>query len=85
MRKKQFEIISANLQNKKAYNFEYFTGEDLIEGEYIKYSDNNGFVNAEVVRNTPHAFSHFTYHASQGKLVIVDIQGKFQKTTRETF
>jgi len=37
-----------------AYDFHLFTGEDLIEGEYIKYSDNNGFVNNENARNTPH-------------------------------
>ena len=34
-----------------------------------------GFVADEVVRNTPHAFSHFTFEASGGEQIVVDIQG----------
>src|SRR4051794_27354171 len=45
-----------------------------IEGQYIKHSDNHGFVNTGIERNTPHAFSHFTFEASQRRLVVVDIQ-----------
>ncbi|CAI8024663.1 Eukaryotic elongation factor 2 kinase [Geodia barretti] len=48
--------------------------EHLIEGDYIKYNSNSGFV-SDVNRLTPHAFSHFTFERSQHQLIIVDIQG----------
>ena len=49
--------------------------EHLIEGEYIKYNSNSGFV-SDMNRLTPHAFSHFTFEMSQHQLIIVDIQGE---------
>ena len=49
--------------------------EHLIEGDYIKYNSNSGFV-SDVNRLTPHAFSHFTFERSQHQLIIVDIQGE---------
>jgi len=56
-----------------------YGAEDLIEGTYIKHSDNNGWVASGAdqipMRNTPHAFSHFTYEASGHRFIVVDIQG----------
>ena len=49
------------------------TLEPYLEGEYRKYSNNDGVTLNN--RNTPQAFSHFTYENSDHKLVIVDIQG----------
>lgn len=55
--------------------------EEYIPGLYVKYSNNNGFVGTETSttegreRNTPQAFSHFTFVASDYKLMVVDIQG----------
>jgi len=48
--------------------------EPYISGHYKKHSNNFGFVDSED-RNTPAAFSHFTYQESGGKLMVVDIQG----------
>jgi hypothetical protein len=48
--------------------------EPFLKGTYKKYSNNFGFVSPDE-RNTPHAFSHFTYHASGGKMLVCDIQG----------
>jgi elongation factor 2 kinase len=48
--------------------------EHLIDGDYIKYNSNSGFV-SDMNRLTPHAFSHFTFERSQHQLIIVDIQG----------
>ncbi|VDK67551.1 unnamed protein product [Onchocerca ochengi] len=48
--------------------------ERFIEGEYIKYNSNSGFV-ADVCRKTPQAFSHFTFERSGHQLIVVDIQG----------
>jgi myosin-heavy-chain kinase len=47
--------------------------EPFIEGEYQKHSNNSGAILGD--RNTPQAFSHFTYEESKHELVIVDIQG----------
>ena len=50
-----------------------FCVERFLEGEYIKYNSNVGF--ADDHRNTPQAFSHFSFERSNGQLLIVDIQG----------
>ena len=46
---------------------------EVITGEYHKWMDNNG--NVDDLRNTPHAFAHFTYEASGQQMMVVDIQG----------
>jgi hypothetical protein len=33
------------------------------------------FLNGNVTRNTPQAFSHFTYEASSHSLLVCDVQG----------
>eukprot|EP00914_Ancora_sagittata_P024081 GHVO01047919.1.p1 GENE.GHVO01047919.1~~GHVO01047919.1.p1 ORF type:complete len:716 (-),score=143.89 GHVO01047919.1:798-2945(-) len=48
--------------------------EHYIEGKYIKYNSNSGFVE-ETLRLTPQSFSHFTFERSGHQLIIVDIQG----------
>lgn len=48
--------------------------EPRLEGPYKKYSNNFGYVDKED-RNTPQAFSHFTYQYTNGKMIVVDIQG----------
>lgn len=48
--------------------------EHYIEGEYIKYNSNSGFVE-EHLRLTPQAFSHFTFERSGHQLIVVDVQG----------
>lgn len=50
------------------YHLEHF-----IEGEYIKYNSNSGFVDDS--RSTPQAFSHFTFECSNHQLMVVDVQG----------
>eukprot|EP01089_Gocevia_fonbrunei_P007153 TRINITY_DN18206_c0_g1_i1.p1 TRINITY_DN18206_c0_g1~~TRINITY_DN18206_c0_g1_i1.p1 ORF type:complete len:508 (+),score=55.93 TRINITY_DN18206_c0_g1_i1:150-1526(+) len=48
--------------------------ERYIEGPYRKHNNNYGYVSDDE-RNTPQAFSHFTYEASKKTLLICDIQG----------
>lgn len=48
--------------------------EQLLRGHYAKHSNNFGFVSPED-RNTPQAFSHWTWVHSGGKLLVCDIQG----------
>lgn len=49
--------------------------EHYIEGKYIKYNSNSGFVRDDNLRLTPQAFSHFTFERSGHQLIVVDIQG----------
>ncbi|KAM9463135.1 eukaryotic elongation factor 2 kinase isoform 3-T3 [Clarias gariepinus] len=49
--------------------------EHYIEGQYIKYNSNSGFVRDDNIRLTPQAFSHFTFERSGHQLIVVDIQG----------
>jgi hypothetical protein len=51
--------------------------EPLLEGTYVKYNDNNGGVFAQEgrVRETPQAFSHFTYLTTKHQWLVCDLQG----------
>jgi len=51
--------------------------EHHIDGNYIKYNSNSGFVdeNHGPCRMTPQALSHFTFERSGHQLIVVDIQG----------
>jgi hypothetical protein len=53
---------------------QFMACEEYLPGVYAKYNNNGGWL-SEDARNTPQAFSHFTYGYSQRKLIIVDIQG----------
>jgi len=52
----------------------FATVEKKLSGSYKKHTNNYGFVSAED-RNTPQAFSHFSWVQSGGKLLVCDIQG----------
>jgi elongation factor 2 kinase len=60
--------------------------ERYISGNFMKYSDNFGYVKGatpsptaptqkEEYRQTPQAFSHFSWENSQHRYIVVDIQG----------
>ena len=49
--------------------------EAYVAGAYIKHSSNAGFVETAAARATPHAFSHFTFDATDGSELVVDVQG----------
>lgn len=67
---KPAQDISSNIEDVACfYHIERF-----MEGEYRKYNSNTGFVD-EQLRNTPQAFSHFTFERSGHRLLVVDIQG----------
>jgi len=48
--------------------------EKFIPGVYFKYTDNSFWEN-ELHRNTPAAFSHFSYEVSHHEILVCDIQG----------
>ena len=47
--------------------------ERFIAGPYRKHNNNFGYV-SEDERNTPQAFSHFSYEVSSHKILVCDIQ-----------
>lgn len=46
--------------------------ERFLDGKYEKYNSNVGYA---VTRNTPQAFSHFSFETSGGSVMVVDVQG----------
>eukprot|EP00667_Euglena_gracilis_P006207 EG_transcript_6258 len=59
---------------KKPYDL-YFC-EPYVDGQFEKYNNNDGDVGPrDAERNTPQAFSHFSYFHSGRQHLIVDIQG----------
>jgi len=56
--------------NKQICSAEYF-----IDGKFEKHNNNYGYINDDTERNTPQAFSHFSYEDSGGTMIVVDIQG----------
>ncbi|XP_066131992.1 eukaryotic elongation factor 2 kinase isoform X1 [Saccopteryx bilineata] len=73
---KQVDIMQmCVLELKDRVGGPLFHLEHYIEGKYIKYNSNSGFVRDENVRLTPQAFSHFTFERSGHQLIVVDIQG----------
>lgn len=67
----QVSVIEfVNRPGRPLFHLEHF-----IEGKYIKYNSNSGFISSENMRLTPQAFSHFTFERSGHELVVVDIQG----------
>lgn len=72
---KQVEFIKAALLELVSRNGSPLIGvERFIDGPYHKHNNNYGFVSDDD-RNTPQAFSHFTYQASKKTVLICDIQG----------
>nr|XP_020655217.1 eukaryotic elongation factor 2 kinase isoform X2 [Pogona vitticeps] len=73
---KQVDIVQTciiemmNRPGKPLFHLEHY-----IEGKYIKYNSNSGFVRDENIRLTPQVFSHFTFERSGHQLIVVDIQG----------
>jgi len=72
---KKIEFLPAYIMELKQREGSPVCGvERFITGHYQKYNNNRGWI-SEVERNTPLAFCHFTWEASQRKLLICDIQG----------
>ncbi|XP_072311829.1 eukaryotic elongation factor 2 kinase isoform X3 [Eucyclogobius newberryi] len=63
-------VEMVNRPDKPLFHLEHY-----IEGKYIKYNSNSGFVRDDNIRLTPQAFSHFSFERSGHQLIVVDIQG----------
>lgn len=55
----------------------WLTMEPFIEGDFVKFTSNNGQVDKQLEANHPAvgAFSHFTYCRTEGMLMVTDLQG----------
>ncbi|XP_028416007.1 alpha-protein kinase 2-like [Dendronephthya gigantea] len=54
----------------------YVTIEEYIDGEFVKYINNDGYICEDGdICNKAQAFAHFTYEKSEGKLIVLDVQG----------
>ncbi|XP_038062570.1 alpha-protein kinase vwkA-like [Patiria miniata] len=56
------------------------TIESLVQGRYVKFLNNFGYVNPSEDTLVPEAFSHFTYHESNGEILVTDLQGVYNQT-----
>ena len=61
----------------KIGNDEYVTIEEMVDGTFVKYINNNGEVCGEDVDLTEKAecLAHFSYERSQKEVMVLDIQG----------
>lgn len=54
----------------------FMVGERYLPGNFRKYNSNHGYADLEVPGSeVAQAFSHFTFEASRGELMVVDLQG----------
>ena len=62
-------------------NYRFVSVEPYLDGHYLKYNTNNGYVRPvreEATRldiETCQAFSHFSFQRTGGKEMVVDLQG----------
>lgn len=56
---------------------EYVTVEEYIEREFVKYINNNGdlWQPSDEIVDMAECFAHFTYEKSDGKIMVLDLQG----------
>jgi hypothetical protein len=74
-------IVTTCLKSKSdvASGYECISLEPFIEGTYVKYNNNCGYVNEDIpddrYNQAAQAFSHFTFERSQGRFLVSDLQG----------
>ncbi|CAE7626585.1 ak1 [Symbiodinium sp. KB8] len=69
-------LYSYNRPGAGASEKSYFVAEQYLEGDFVKFNSNNGYVNeTHPSSELMQAFSHYTFVKSRGKLLVVDLQG----------
>ncbi|KAL8243958.1 hypothetical protein R6Q59_010216 [Mikania micrantha] len=77
-------IVTTCLKGKKktatdSDEQDFLSLEPFIEGTYIKYNSNCGYVNNDLpddsLNQAAQAFSHFTFERSRGRFLVCDLQG----------
>jgi hypothetical protein len=78
-----YEIQRDNMGNigtnnlSQSHPYKYYTAENYIKGEYVKYNNNAGWISQNVTDQVllAQAFSHFSWQITKGYLCVVDLQG----------
>ncbi|KAI1135613.1 hypothetical protein F5Y05DRAFT_393956 [Hypoxylon sp. FL0543] len=74
-------VITAALTSKSSADIKdaCISLEPYIDGTYIKYNNNSGYVNEDIpddpFNHAAQAFSHFTFERSWGRFLVDDLQG----------
>jgi hypothetical protein len=68
-------VVLLQLVNSNGQVTEVFNAEPYMSGEFTKLTNNTDWKNKDRRTDLVLAYSHFTYQASNGNLIIVDIQG----------
>lgn len=57
-----------------------FIMEPFLRGVFVKFNNNSGYVQkAHAASDVAQAFSHFSYHESEGRMLVVDVQGIYSE------
>jgi elongation factor 2 kinase len=59
-----FDVIFSCFRFVERPNRPLAAAEPFVNGKYVKHNNNAGYVENDLHRSTPQAFSHFTYQAS---------------------
>ncbi|ATY59213.1 eukaroytic elongation factor 2 kinase [Cordyceps militaris] len=71
-------VTTVCLEDKSPTSKGFLSLERFIEGDYVKYNSNGGFVlidDDNPFNEIAQAFSHFTFERSWGHLLVTDLQG----------
>jgi hypothetical protein len=73
-----YEILNKiNGSDTSLDSYNLYTVENYIEGEYVKYNNNAGWISQNVTDQVllAQTFSHFSWQITKGYLCVVDLQG----------
>ncbi|KAM7186268.1 hypothetical protein V8F20_011473 [Naviculisporaceae sp. PSN 640] len=75
--KHSLDFIVVTCLRTKDHEGKIMSLEPFLEGRYVKYNSNNGWVSEETsdIAQAAQAFSHFTFERSRGLLMVTDLQG----------
>lgn len=62
-------------------NTKFYNMESLLEGAWLRYSNNGGYVNTLDYAAVLQAFTHWTYEVSRNLLMVTDLQGVRMKNS----
>jgi len=73
-------VVTACFQGALASSDACLSMEPYLEGTYVKYNSNAGYVNDDIAGDNAfgraaQAFSHFTFERSRGRFLVCDLQG----------
>lgn len=74
------QIFIATKTPSHPHLVKHYSVERFVEGEFTKFNSNGGYVNASF--DMAQAFSHFSYHICDGKLMVLDLQGWFDNVSK---